>query len=153
MWYNTASWRSLRNPMKQYALIAIMLALSAFSSPQSDSPAESACLSQIKECFTFSDGDRDLCFQRTSRSPECKEDIHGQLAAKRATFSSVVPEAVDDAIPTPDANLIDHNCVENFDNFWLSTVVHGVPSEDALANLHSVLASCTKSSSFEMMRP
>jgi hypothetical protein len=139
--------------MKRYALTVITLALTAFSSPHNDAAIESACLSQIRSCFTFSDDERDLCFQRTSRAPECKDDSHGQLAAKRAAFSSIAPEGADDAIPSPDANLIDHECVENFDNFWLSTIVHGSSSEDTLANLQDILASCTKSSSFEMMRP
>jgi aminoglycoside/choline kinase family phosphotransferase len=139
--------------MKQYALIATALMLSAFSSPHTDTQVESACLGQLKSCFALSDESRDLCFQRTSRTAECLEDAHGQLAAKRATFSSIAPEGSEDVIPTPDANLIDRECVQNFDNFWLSNIVNGSVSQDTLANLHGLLATCTKSASLEMMRP
>jgi hypothetical protein len=139
--------------MKQFALIATALMLSAFSSPHNDPQVESACLSQVKSCFSFSDDSRDLCFQRTARTTECLDDVNGQLAAKRASFSSVAPEGADDAIPTPDANLIDRKCVQNFDNFWLSNIVNGTLSQDTIDNLHGLLATCTKSASFEMMRP
>jgi hypothetical protein len=139
--------------MKQYVLIASALMLSAFSSPQSDSPVESECLGQVRGCFAFANKERDLCFQRAARTSECWDNVHGQLAAKRATFSSLAPEGLDDAIPTPDANLIDRECVQNFDNFWLSNIVNGSLSQDTLDNLHEFLATCTKSSSFEMMRP
>lgn len=139
--------------MKQYILIVSALMLSAFSSPQTDSPAESACLGQVKSCFAFSEDDRDLCFQRAASAEECRDDVHGQLAAKRATFSSIAPEGTDDTVTAPDANLIDRECVQNFDNFWLSNIVNGSLSQDTLDNLHGLLAACTKSPSFEMMRP
>jgi hypothetical protein len=139
--------------MKQYALIATALMLSAFSSPSTDTSVESACLSQVKSCFAFSEDARDLCFQRAARADDCRDDAHGQLAAKRATFSSVAPEGADDVAASPDAHLIDRECVQNFDNFWLSNIVNGSLSRDTLDNLHELLVACTKSSSFEMMRP
>ena len=132
---------------------AIALLLTGFSKPYDGAFVDSACTVEIKRCFVLSDSARDNCFQKTSQGGSCQSSREGALAAKRASFASAVSDTTDDTSPTPEAKIINRECVQNFDNLWLSNIVNGPLSEDTLSNLNSMLDGCTLSSPNDIMRP
>lgn len=139
--------------MKWHVCICLVLVLSGFSQPEGDARSDSECSSRLKQCFALSASARDACFQKSARDSVCLDTREGALAAKRATFSSTNSNDGDDTSPTPDANIIDRQCVQNFDNLWLSNIVNGSVSDEMFSSLHTMLESCTRSSSYDIMRP
>lgn len=139
--------------MKRHMYISLVLLLSGFSQPYDGSRVDSECTAQLKGCFALSDSSRDLCFKKTSQDDACAGSSQGSLAAKRAAFSPMNSDDGDDAFPTPDASIINRQCVQNFDNLWLSNIVNGSLSQETVGSLNALLDSCTRSLPNEMMRP
>lgn len=116
---------------------------------------DSACAAKIRECFSLSDAQRDLCFQATSRTAVCRDTHDGALAAQRGAYSSMLtPEALEDGSGTlSEPLLFDKECVENFDNLWLSHMVNDSHSPETCEYLLEALKECSKQPSFDLLRP
>jgi len=116
---------------------------------------DSECSAKIRECFSLADSQRDLCFQVTSRTAVCRGTHDGDLAAQRGAYSSILtPEALEYGSDTPPEPLIfDKECVENFDNLWLSHLVNDNHSPETCDYLLQALKECSKQPSFELLRP
>lgn len=115
---------------------------------------ETECAQQLIACFDLTDEARDICFRKSAKLPVCLETEEGKLAAKRSSFSASFSQSGDDLDVAAEATIINRDCVENFDNFWLGSLVHGsAPSRDALFNLSQMLDGCARGSLDEMMRP
>jgi hypothetical protein len=127
--------------------------LVAAVTPSSAEPA--ACASKLRDCFSLSNVQRNICFQVTSRLEQCQGTPDGALAAKRGTFSSLVtPESQDGENDMPPEPMIfDKDCVENFDTLWLSHLVNDDHSPETCENLLGALNECAKQPSFELLRP
>jgi hypothetical protein len=132
---------------------AIACLLTGFSKPYEGAFMESACTFEIKRCFALSDTARDACFQNTSKGGSCLNSREAALAAKRASFTSAVSDSTDDTSSTPEAKIINRECVKNFDNLWLSNIVNGPLSEDTISNLNTMLDGCALTSPNDIMRP
>jgi hypothetical protein len=142
--------------MKRLLLLYIATLLLVNVSPIMVASAqdESACANQLGTCFDLTDEARDLCFRKSAKLPACHDTEQGRLAAKRSAFSASFSQSSDDLDWAADATIINRECVENFDNFWLGSLVNGSsPSRDALFNLSQILDGCARGSLDEMMRP
>ena len=115
---------------------------------------ESECAERLRECFTLSESARDTCFQSTARLSACRNTSEGRLAAKRGTYSTfLTPEALNDGSELPDRVVFDSECVENFDNLWLSHLVNSDHSLATCESLSETLEACTAQPAPEMWRP
>jgi len=119
--------------------------------------AEAAtCANKIRECFSLTDIQRDVCFQVTSRLEPCRGTADGALAAKRGAYSSLLtPEALDsaDMEAPPEPVIFDKKCVANFDTLWLSHLVNDDHSAETCDHLLGTLNECSRQPSFDLSRP
>lgn len=137
--------------MRHVLILPALLLFGALAARAQDSE----CAAKIRECFSLSDSQRDLCFQVTSRTAACRGTHDGALAAQRGAYSSMLtPETLEDGSDTPPEPLIfDKECVENFDNLWLSHLVNENHSPETCEYLLEALKECSKQPSFELLRP
>ena len=133
--------------MSIVALFSATYALQAFAQD------EGTCSGQLLACFDLTEEARDLCFRNSAKLTSCRDTEEGRLATKRAAFSSSFSQSSDDGDAPSEATIIDRDCVENFDNFWLGSLVNGSSSRDAIFNLSQMLQGCARSSADDMMRP
>ena len=132
----------------------IFSAFTVFSMPCLTAAQESECAERLRECFTHSETARDMCFQSTARTASCKDSSEGRLAAKRGAYSSfLASEAPEDGAEVPERVLFDPECVDNFDNLWLSHLVNSDHSLATCENLAETLAACETQAAPEMWRP
>jgi hypothetical protein len=119
---------------------------------------ESLCFDELTECFRLEDDARAACFAKGARSAACRDTEQGQLASKRASYSSSSTSSPDGEViahpeTTIEPSLIDRDCVDNFDSFWLGNLVNGPISADTMVNLLETLDGCARNASQELMRP
>jgi hypothetical protein len=116
---------------------------------------QATCAAKLRDCFSLSDVQRNICFQVTSRLEPCRGTADGALAAKRGAYSSLrTSDAPEGSVDTPPEPLVfDKECVENFDTLWLSHLVNDDHSPETCEHLLGVLNECSRRPTFELLRP
>jgi len=122
---------------------------------QSNYSEQATCATELRECFSLSDEQRNTCFQVTSRRELCLGTPDGALAAKRGTYSSLrSPETDEDGVEMlPEHLVFDKECVANFDTLWLSHLVNEDHSPETCEHLQAALNDCSRQPTFELLRP
>jgi hypothetical protein len=127
-----------------FALVAMLALLCPSHTLPALAQEELDCNLNLQQCFNLSDSNRDLCFQRVSEGIECKDAAHGRIAVKRAGIT------LDSARP----QIIDRECLLNFDNYWMSYLVSGTPlSSDGFDLLSQALDGCQRAVAPDLLRP
>lgn len=140
--------------MRTTKIAAIAFTLLGVSLRCSSALATSAeCIDLVKECFAYSGAPRDNCFQSVATHSFCRESDVSSLASKRAQFSAILPDDSQSGPSLVGPQLVDRECVHNFDNAWLSSLVKGEPSPETYTNLHKSLDRCARTSASDIMRP
>jgi predicted lipoprotein len=111
------------------------------------------CVELVKECFARDGSARDTCFKAASSDAFCKNSETGKLAAKRADMSALVPDDADVGPSLLGPDLVDRECIKNFDNSWMASVVQAPPSAETSVQLNQSLQACAKKSASDVMRP
>jgi hypothetical protein len=111
------------------------------------------CIDLVKECFARTDSARDTCFNTAATKPICRDSETGKLAAKRAEMSALVPDDAEAGPSLLGPDLVDRECIKNFDRTWMASVVQGPPSAETSAHLHQALHACARKSASDIMRP
>ena len=111
------------------------------------------CLDQVKECFGYTDAQRDRCFKRVAEAAECASSDVGVLARRRAEFSTLVPNDAPTGPSFLGPQLVDRACIAKFDSAWSGALVKGETSAETNANLLSSLERCAYNQASDVMRP
>lgn len=111
------------------------------------------CVDLVKECFAHNGSARDTCFNTVAMNSSCKDSETGKLAANRAEMSALVPDDGEAGPSLLGPDLVDRECIRNFDSSWMASVVQGPPSTDTTSHLHQVLQACVRKSASDVMRP
>ncbi|MEY4701535.1 MAG: hypothetical protein RL326_1722 [Pseudomonadota bacterium] len=111
------------------------------------------CIDIVKECFGHTGSERDTCFKTVSTNPHCSDSETSKLAAKRAEMSALVPDDADVGPSLLGPDLVDRQCIKNFDSTWMATLVKGLPSAETSSQLQQSLQACAKKSASDVMRP
>jgi hypothetical protein len=132
------------------ATVALLLAALTASSAAEES---SRCIDLVKECFGHDRSERDTCFKTVSTDPYCSDSETSKLAAKRADMSALVPDDADVGPSLLGPDLVDRQCIKNFDSAWMAALVKGLPSAETSSQLQQSLQACAKKSASDVMRP
>ena len=120
----------------------------------SESEAPGSCATTIKECFIQKGLERSGCFYRAAQNPKCEDTDLGRLVMRRWAMSPARDASLEAAPAFLGPQLVDQDCLANFDNHWLGLIVKGDPSEEDLRQLGTALASCRKEPpSIDFTRP
>jgi len=111
------------------------------------------CIDLVKECFARTGSARDTCFNTAATKPICRDSETGKLAANRAEMSALVPDDAEAGPSLLGPDLVDRECIKNFDSAWMASVVQGPPSAETSAHLHRALQACARKSASDVMRP
>lgn len=110
------------------------------------------CAELIKECFAYGAVEKSSCFNVSANHPLCAESGLGQLAAKRFALSPQHDgSATGPALTGP--QLVDGDCIANFDSQWSGHLISGATSRETVRQLDSVLESCVRSTTNDIFRP
>lgn len=137
--------------IRRFTITAVLLLITStasFAAEESD-----RCIDLVKECFGHAGSDRDTCFKTVSTNPHCKDSETSILATKRAEMSALVPDDADVGPSLLGPDLVDRQCIKNFDNSWMATLVQGPPSAETSSQLQQSLQACAKKSTSDVMRP
>ena len=137
-------WRNLT------AALLFVCATSAVAEvrPEGSSPCEDL----VKECFAYSDTHLANCFFTAGRHPFCEGTLLGKLAARRAAMSPVL--GLRDTAPAlTGPQLIDTECIANFDSQLSARLIEGDGSAETLRHLEATLESCVRAPANELLRP
>ena len=111
------------------------------------------CVDLVKECFARTGSARDTCFNTVAIKPICRDSQTGKLAATRAEMSALVPDDAEAGPSLLGPDLVDRECIKNFDSAWMASVVQGPPSAETSAHLNQALQACARKSASDVMRP
>jgi hypothetical protein len=114
---------------------------------------DSECLQDLTDCFKFESEARAGCFRRGASSASCLDTEQGRLALRRGAISGSGTEANGDLLTTPEPSIVNNDCLDNFDSFWLGNLVNGPISSDTVANLNEMLDSCSRTAGHDLLRP
>lgn len=113
----------------------------------------SQCAELLKDCFGFSDAERSQCFFSSARHPFCEGSELGKLTYKRWSMSQNKIGGEDAPAAFLGPQVVDGDCVQNFDNQWSSAILKGEVSSETLTTLSARLEACKKDTSLELLRP
>jgi len=141
--------------MKSLLLSALLLAASPVASfvALAANEEDQRCADLVKECFVYSRIERDDCFNGVAGHPFCVDSRVGKLAEKRLSLSPNALDASDGGPAFLGPQLIDSECLVNFDSAWSSALVKGDLSEEEYNQLSSNLDQCARIPASEVMRP
>ena len=111
------------------------------------------CAVELENCFSRTNLSRNDCFFEITEKSPCQNTQLGNLAYKRWVFSAAHTPGKDTPPSLLGPGLVDGNCVNNFDNQWLSDLVREDYSKETITALDRKLESCRQSSSQELLRP
>jgi hypothetical protein len=75
------------------------------------------------------------------------------LATKRAGVSLVVPGSEDQGPAFLGPQLVNSQCLSNFDNSWSAAMINGPISNETLGSLSAKLDRCSQVPASEVVRP
>ena len=115
-----------------------------------DSPIK--CAELIKECFSYGEDQREQCFGTSASHTFCAGIELGSLARQRWQLSPVIPHGID-ASGLVGPQLVDRQCLNNFDNQMSGALVKGEISEQSVRILAVALENCKIKPTNELLRP
>ena len=113
----------------------------------------SECLAELTDCFKFELDARSGCFRRSAQGSLCLDTDQGRLALRRGSLPGALGEANGALLATPEPSIVDGDCLDNFDSFWLGNLVNGPMSTDTVANLNEMLDGCSRTAPNDLLRP
>ncbi len=114
--------------------------------------ATDRCAELLKECFAYGAIEKSSCFTVSANHPFCTETDLGRLAAKRFAMSPQHDgRATGPALTGP--QLVDGDCVANFDSQWSGYLISGNTTRETVRQLDAVLDGCTRAATNEIFRP
>lgn len=136
-----------------WAAIACLYFSSVASAENRFPRDEKACIQVIKGCFAMADEDRTHCFYNGAKNSVCQGTELGRLSFKRWSMSPsrVGGEDAPSAFLGP--QLIDQSCLEKFDSQLSSELIRGSLAKERAKNFDSLLDSCKRDTSLELLRP
>lgn len=138
--------------MRRKQLITIC-AISFCGILASNDAQASSCEEKAKECFTYSDAERESCLHRALSEPSCDKTALGAIIAKRVQFS---PTAASEAMDGPaflGPQIVDKKCLKNFDSELSAGLIRGALSTENLQALSVSLDRCARSYAPDITRP
>ncbi len=113
------------------------------------------CARLVHGCFGENEGEsRSNCLFSTSKHAFCQGTKLGKLIYRRWIMSPIRIGGVDEQVPGfLGPKLVDQDCLNNFDNFFVSSLVNGQELEVQLDSLSETLSACTSEISPEFSRP
>ena len=139
------------NTRKNNLLLAI--ASLAIASQAQASEVVDTCSDLLKECFAHHGLERDGCLRSASEHPSCSKTRAGSLAAMRSQFSPLKPEGSNVGPSFLGVQIIDANCISNFDNIWSGALIKGSATKEAYSELEAELQGCARAPAPDIMRP
>ena len=134
-------------------IILAALTMSTTAVAENGRPAsKGACAELIKECFAYRGDEQTTCFSASSRHPFCQGSELGSLAAKRYTMTPSVAPGEENAPGFLGPNLIDKDCLANFDSQFSAALINGSTSADGILQLSHALDSCRVDISNDILR-
>jgi hypothetical protein len=140
-------------------LIGTILAALSVVTPAFAATAETSreCNSLIQECFAYTDAARNQCFRASAEHSACSGTAAGALAAERLALSpddQFAPDAVDGgSLALLGPQLVDSECIEQFDMSWSSALVAGTITPDVIEKLKTRLVNCRTAAAIELPNP
>ncbi|MCB0332870.1 MAG: hypothetical protein KDD55_05175 [Bdellovibrionales bacterium] len=147
--------------MKPFAITLFFFLL--FSSQALAAPVDSSanaiyeaspqCAQLVKECFANEGTDRSNCLFSAAKHPFCEGTALGKLTYRRWMMSPVRPAGEETAPGFLGPQLVDQNCLTNFDNTLLSKLIQPETLSASIPTLDDSLSGCTKEISHQLTRP
>ena len=136
-----------------YFLVLAALTVTTTAAADAGRPSsKGACAELIKECFAYRGDEQTTCFAASSRHPFCQGSELGSLAAKRYTMTPSVAPGEENAPGFMGPNLIDKDCLANFDSQFSAALINGSTSLDAISQLSNALDTCRVDISNDILR-
>ena len=132
------------------AALLCVLCVPALISATSSLPQ---CVDLVKECYRLQDTHRENCFFTVAKHPFCEGSSLGDLAYQRWAMSPNKPAGLEDAPALLGPQLIDQQCLANFDSNWSGQLLQGTIDDSKLKQLSDNLKTCRREVSIELPRP
>ncbi len=110
------------------------------------------CANLVAECYAADGLEQSNCLFSTAKHPFCEGSQLGKLVYKRWSMSSVRPIGLD-APAFLGPQLINQECVSNFDNMLVASLLKDVIEVAVLEKLSVELQSCAHDVSNKLTRP
>jgi len=112
----------------------------------------SPCSQLVAECFESFEVERSRCFFSASNHPFCDGTPLGELTHQRWMISpDLAPGRGAQMFLGP--QLVDKECLENFDNLWLGMLLNEKSISSKIPSLTTSLETCKKEISHDLSRP
>lgn len=125
--------------------------------PDMTAPAEplAQCARLVNECFGDNqENETANCLFSSAKHPFCQGTSLGKITYQRWLMSPVRVAGIDDAAPSfLGPKLVDQECLEKFDTFFVSSLVKISELESMMSGMENKLKGCTKELSPELARP
>lgn len=117
----------------------------------SQNPAQ--CAQLAKECFAYTDNERENCFYVAGNHSFCAETELGELILKRWSMAPSQPKPDNTAYSLLGPELVNRECLTNFDNELSSLLIKGENFPIQTSQLSNKLDSCQQPPAVEILRP
>lgn len=114
---------------------------------------EQHCGSLIRNCFVNESTSLTKCLYSSGTHPFCKGTMNGQLALERWSMSPSRAQGGDAPPALLGPQLVDLECLSNFDNQWSAMLIAETASELTTDRLQQKLKECARDISPELSRP
>ena len=123
------------------------------SAEKQTSPSFGQCNELIKECFAYGVTERSTCFYSAGSHTFCRGSDIGRLAMQRWSMSSVRRPGLESAPAFLGPNIVDGDCIANFDARWSALLLDGDTSLATIHDLTTTLKTCSRTTTEDLMRP
>ncbi|RIL11576.1 MAG: hypothetical protein DCC75_02050 [Proteobacteria bacterium] len=133
---------------------ALLMAVSA-TNLHAENPTSklAACADQLKGCLILSGQQKSDCLFKFSSNETCKNSSWGKIADKRWQFEPGFGNDMESAPALLGPQLVNKECLQNFDNQLSAELIRGEPARSTLSRLDKQLDNCAASSVDELLRP
>jgi hypothetical protein len=133
-------------------IAAVIVSIFLFSTAAVCEPTKQ-CGDLIKECFSSSGTAQSNCLFAASRHPFCDGTALGKLSYKRWLMSPVKAGSAEAPPAFLGPQLVDQNCLANFDNSLMALLIKETASGASFEKLEERLLSCTSEIANSLTRP
>lgn len=137
--------------------LLLFVSTEAFAAPTTATSAiheaSPQCAQLLKECFTSEGTERSNCLFSSAKHPFCEGTELGKLTYRRWMMSPVRPSGEESAPGFLGPQLVDQNCLSNFDSTLLSKLIQPETLSASIPTLNDSLNGCTKEISHQLTRP
>lgn len=131
----------------QIASIAFLFALSTANAETSK------CTDLVKECYAYGQQERSNCFYTAANHPFCANSKLADLIVKRWSMAPTTNAPADNYAALVGPELVDRECVNNFDGTLSGMLVNGALTNDAIKSLNTQLDACRADQQIDLSRP